>query len=93
MSNLPILTLIFCHALYGYPSLKPIYLIFEHVIIGSVDLQFERQIFFTGDILLYWRFDSETLYDFWYKNQTLLLELQHLPLQSLIIIKFGQEGL
>ena len=38
------------------------YLIFGHVIIGSVDLQFAQC---SRQILLYWRFDSETLYDFW----------------------------
>ena len=54
--------------------LNPCYLIFEHVIIGSVDLQFAQC---SRQILLYCRFDSETLYDFWYKNKTLLLELQN----------------
>ena len=49
------------------------YRIFEHVIIGSVDLQFAQC---SRHIFLYWRFDSETLYDFWYKTETLLLELQ-----------------
>jgi hypothetical protein len=50
------------------------YLIFEHVTIGSVDLQFAQC---SRQILLYFRFDSEILYDFWYNNETLLLELQN----------------
>ena len=65
ISNLPILAPIFCHALYGYPSLKPIYLIFEHVIIGSVDLQFERQIIF------YWRYSF--ILEIWLWNFVWLL--------------------